>query len=80
MAGLRDMADRVTLAAVYDPDRARAEAFARDKGFERVCHSFEELIAAVDAVIIASPQQYHAPQAISPSIATCTCSSRFQQP
>lgn len=65
--------DEVELTAIYDPDRARAEATrarylklrqaagrpARESGV-RLCATAEELIASVDMVDICSPPRYHA--------------------
>jgi len=58
------MTDRAVLTAAYDPNRSTASAFARDTGIDLVCESFDQLVESVDAVMIASPQHYHAPQAV----------------
>jgi predicted dehydrogenase len=63
MAGLR-AAGGAELAAVYDPFPEARERFAREHEVERTCTSYAELLDAVDAVIVASPQQYHVPQAV----------------
>ena len=63
LAGLR-ASGAGSLTAVYDPFPQARERFARDNGVERVCASYAELLEAVDAVIVASPQQYHVPQAV----------------
>jgi len=54
------------VSAVYDPERSRAEAVATQVG-GRACTTVEELIAAddVDAVVIASPDDLHAEQAMA---------------
>lgn len=51
------------LTAIYEPRKEAREQYRREGGTERLCESFEELLEYVDAVIVASPQQYHAPQA-----------------
>ncbi|MBI1351572.1 MAG: inositol 2-dehydrogenase [Actinomycetales bacterium] len=65
----RDLAHRVAGSAVsviYDFDQARAAELAEELG-ARPAVSYEELIAAVDvdAVVIASPDQFHAEQALA---------------
>ncbi len=64
MAGLRALGDRAELTAVYDPDADAAERFAREYGAVRVVESYEALVEGVDAVVLASPQHHHAPQAV----------------
>jgi len=69
--------DSVELAALYDPDRQRAEAarahyFAllqeagrSTEGTEvKVCESAEALLAGVDLIDICSPARYHAQHAV----------------
>ncbi len=63
LAGLAGYADRAEIAAVYEPDPEAREAFARRTGIA-VAPTYEAMLAGVDAVIVASPQQHHAPQAI----------------
>ncbi len=63
----RDLATRVagsSVSVVYDSDRARADEVAAQVG-ARAVSSYQELIEAddVDAVLIASPDQFHAEQA-----------------
>lgn len=53
--------DAVCLMAVYDIARGAAEAIVEDKSV--VCDSFEELVAKVDAVYIATPHLSHYEQA-----------------
>ncbi len=63
----RDLATRVagsSVAVIYDFDQARAVELAAELG-ARAVPSYQELIEAddVDAVLIASPDQFHAEQA-----------------
>ncbi|WP_318286333.1 Gfo/Idh/MocA family oxidoreductase [Asaia lannensis] len=51
---------RETLVALYDPDMERAAVVAREAGCS-VAESLQELIAAVDAVIVAAPAEQHFP-------------------
>lgn len=53
------------LTAVYDPAPAAAAALARAVEVETVCESFAHLLSVSDAVVLASPQHYHAPQAVA---------------
>lgn len=50
--------DGATLAGVHDTDTARAEEIAARHG-ARACASFDELLAAVDALSIAAPTVAH---------------------
>ncbi len=50
-------APRATLAGVYDPDTARAQAVAWEAGGQVL--PLEALLAASDAVIIAAPAEFH---------------------
>jgi len=61
--GLAAYSDRAQIRAVYEPDPVARQKFADDTGVDTPA-SFEDLLAAVDAVILASPQHHHAPQAI----------------
>ncbi|HSC89055.1 MAG TPA: Gfo/Idh/MocA family oxidoreductase [Polyangiaceae bacterium] len=56
----------VELVGIADPARERAEALARKFGAPAARSSLEELleVTALDAVYIASPNVFHAPQAI----------------
>lgn len=54
-----DMVDAVKVTAVYDTDASVAEAMASKYGIETVCPSYEELVAGVDAVYIATPHLCH---------------------
>jgi predicted dehydrogenase len=53
--------DRVDLVAVASRDRARAEAYARERGIERSYGSYEELLADddVEAVYVSLPNSLH---------------------
>ncbi len=55
------------LAAIHDPDRARAKSVAQSCGGARVIESAGELIADrdIDAVFVCSPDATHAPLAIA---------------
>lgn len=53
---------RIVLGGVYDPFPASAEEFAKTYG-GRIYRNFEESVEDCDVLVIASPQQYHAPQA-----------------
>jgi predicted dehydrogenase len=63
LSGLSAYADRAEIRAVYEPDPVARRKFADDTGVDTPA-SYEDLLAAVDAVILASPQHHHAPQAI----------------
>jgi predicted dehydrogenase len=63
MAAIEAAGDRVTLAGCYDPNPAAMQAFAADKGDIRQYPTFEAAVEGCDLLIVASPQQYHAPQA-----------------
>lgn len=65
LAGLRSIADRARLVAVYDPLPEVREAFAAENsGVEHVCTSYEQLLERCDFVVLSSPQQYHVAQAV----------------
>jgi predicted dehydrogenase len=53
---------RAQLVAVYDPDRARAEARAREFGISKVYDDPDAMLAkeAIDALDVASPRETHA--------------------
>jgi predicted dehydrogenase len=51
------------LAAVYGPNRAKAQAFAHRMGIPQATDRFEELLEASQAVIVASPTASHFEQA-----------------
>jgi predicted dehydrogenase len=63
LAGLAAYGDQAEIRAVYEPDPVARRKFADDTGVDTPA-SYEDLLAAVDAVIVASPQHHHAPQAI----------------
>jgi predicted dehydrogenase len=64
LAGLAAYGDRAEIRAVYEPDPVARQKFADDTGVDTPA-SYEDLLAAVDAVIVASPQHHHAPQTIT---------------
>lgn len=49
----------LTLAAVFGPDRARAEAFAASHGVMHVSNTLEEAVSQADLAIICSPSPWH---------------------
>src|SRR5690625_3306509 len=54
---------RAELAAVFDPDTRRAQAFARETGASTVRTGLSELLTDnLDGAIICSPTQFHAAQ------------------
>ena len=54
--------NRVVLGGVYDPFETASQDFVKQYG-GKVYRTFEESVEDCDLLIIASPQQYHAPQA-----------------
>lgn len=54
---------RVVLAGCYDPNPAAMQAFAGSDDRIRRFPTFEAAVEGCDLLIVASPQQYHAPQA-----------------
>ena len=64
VAGLKGLGDSVTLHAVYDPVENARAAFASTFGVEHDVGSYDEMISMCDIVVLSSPQQHHAPQAI----------------
>ncbi|HZD86778.1 MAG TPA: Gfo/Idh/MocA family oxidoreductase, partial [Gaiellaceae bacterium] len=60
-AHLAAVAEASPVVAVASRSRARAEAFAREHGIERVHDSYEKLLAdpELDAVVIALPNGLH---------------------
>lgn len=64
---LREGVAGAWLAGVQDTDRARAERVAAEAEIDRVFATPEELIGdpAIDAVLIASPDETHAPLALA---------------
>jgi predicted dehydrogenase len=55
---------RADLVGVFDPDRARAAALAAKHGVQAFA-DLDSLLAAVDAVTVASPAQAHGPSALA---------------
>lgn len=53
---------RIVLGGVYDPWPAESEKFVKTYG-GKIYRDFEEAVEDCDLLVIASPQQYHAPQA-----------------
>ena len=49
----------ITIDCVFDINTAKASKFAENHGIKEVCKSYEELIARVDAVYIATPHLTH---------------------
>jgi predicted dehydrogenase len=64
LTGLAAYRDAAELVAVYDPDPAAAAALPSPTRLEAP-RSYEDMLGLVDVVIVASPQQHHAPQAIA---------------
>lgn len=63
IAAIRAAAGRVVLHGVYDPVPEASAAFAKEYGVAEQFTRFEQAVDACDILVIASPQQYHAPQA-----------------
>ena len=63
VAAITAAGNRVRLAGCYDPNPAAMDAFAAANGGIAKFRNFEEAVAGCELLIIASPQQYHAPQA-----------------
>jgi predicted dehydrogenase len=63
ITAIRAAGTRVVLEGVYDPSPSAAQAFTAEHGGPRSFETFESIVDACDALVIASPQQYHAPQA-----------------
>ncbi len=64
LAGMHSYQDRADIAAVYEPDRRAREEFTAETGVPALEH-YAELLERVDAVIVASPQHHHVPQAVA---------------
>jgi predicted dehydrogenase len=54
----------VEVAALCELDAAYRETFAREQGIPETFEAFEPMLEHVDAVVIGTPMQLHAPQAI----------------
>ena len=63
VAAIKAFGDRVVLAGVYDPVPAVSQDFITHYGSGKEYGGFEAAVEDCDLLIIASPQQYHAPQA-----------------
>ena len=64
LAGMHAYEDRAEIAAVYEPDRQARDKFAGETGVPALEH-YDQLLDRVDAVIVASPQHHHVPQAVA---------------
>ena len=62
-AAIAAAGNRVEFAGVYDPSVATMEAFINQQGSGKQYSSFEAAVDDSDLIVLASPQQYHAPQA-----------------
>ena len=63
LAAIAASGGRLRFAGVYDPLDAVMDSFLADQGHGIKFRSFDDAVAGCDLLIIASPQQYHAPQA-----------------
>lgn len=54
----------VSVSHIYDIDAEKAKIVATEFGIEYVCDTYEEMLEAVDAVIITTPNKFHAPYTI----------------
>ncbi len=63
LTGLKSLAGRAELAAVYDPQPAALAAFVDQHPDAAACTTYEQLLDSCDVVVLASPQQFHVPQA-----------------
>jgi predicted dehydrogenase len=63
MSAIDAVGPRVSLAGCYDPNPKAMETFAAGKDGITQFANFEAAVEGCDLLIIASPQQYHAPQA-----------------
>lgn len=64
LAGLAAYEDDVEVVAVYEPDRDGRQQFVSTTGVAAT-DTYERMLEAVDAVIVASPQHHHVPQAVA---------------
>ena len=63
--GMEKVKDKASITAMYDIVPEKAKELAKKAGLKpKFCKSEEELFAAVDAVIIATPNNCHYPQTI----------------
>ena len=63
MSAIDAAGPRVRLAGCYDPNPKAMETFAAGNDAIKQYAKFEAAVDDCDLLIIASPQQYHAPQA-----------------
>ena len=70
----------VTVTSVMGPTRSRIAALAAERGIPHAATTLDECLARddVDAVILATPTQVHAEQAIACISATATSDNRPQ--
>ena len=64
LTGLRAYGDKTTVVAVYDPDPEARAAFAANSSVAAL-DRYDDMLEQVDAVIVASPQHHHVPQAVT---------------
>lgn len=64
LAGIHAYADQVDISAIYEPDPRARTAFA-SKANVPALERYDDLLEQVDAVIVASPQHHHVPQAVA---------------
>lgn len=65
VAAARRTNGRIAPVAVYSRTDERAQAFARQHGLQRAFSHYDEMLAEVDVVYIASPTVAHYPQAVA---------------
>ena len=63
VAAIAASGGRLRFQGVFDPVAATRESFLADQQHGKSYRSYEEAVDDCDLLIIASPQQYHAPQA-----------------
>lgn len=54
----------VVVSHIYDIDAEKAKIVATKFGIEHVCDRYEEMLDAVDAVVITTPNKFHAPYTV----------------
>lgn len=63
LAAIAASGGRMRFQGVYDPIDAMTDSFLAEQGHGAKYRSYEEAAGDCDLLVIASPQQYHAPQA-----------------
>lgn len=63
MAAIAASGGQLSFRGVYDPDEATRDAFLAEQGGGRSFSRFEAAVEDCDLLVLASPQQHHAPQA-----------------